>query len=486
MNTDISHVKFFGEHDVPLEMHKARIVQPLTLLPIEERFKKNAKAFNNAHLLKSEDVYLDMLTDSGVNAMSDAQLSAMMVADDAYAGSASFYKLEENAKEIFGMKYFLPAHQGRACEHLLCKVFVDEGDTVVTNYHFTTFRAHVLNVGATVYEAIDEDAFVVDSETPFKGDVDLDKLEAIIDKLTPAKIPFLRIELGTNLIGGQPVSIGNIKAAATICHQKGIMTVCDASLLSDNVYFNKLKEEIYKDHQVWELIKEISDCFDIIYFSARKLTSSRGGGLMFRNEPEYIKVRDLLPLYEGFLTYGGISSREIEAMSIGLVETLDWNFISQGPIFINHMVNMLKALNIPVITPAGGLGVHLDARAFLPNIPPTMYPGAALHCALYIAAGIRGTERGTLSEDRGKDGKEKIADLELLRLALPRRVFTLSQIEFAVDRINWLYVNSDLIGGLEFEDEPETLRFFFGKLKPIGDWQKKLVKQFKRDFGESL
>ncbi len=482
----MANIKFIKTQAVPLEMHKVRIVQRINLIPLEERIKSNEEAGNNAHLLKNEDVFLDMLTDSGVNAMSDKQLSAMMVADDAYAGSASFYKLEEKIKEVFGMEYFIPAHQGRACEHLLSRVFVKPETIVPVNYHFTTTRALIEKAGGKVKELVSEEGLKADSELPFKGNVDIEKLNRLIDEVGAEKIAFLRLEAGTNLIGGQPISLENIKQVTEICKEKKIKTVLDASLLADNLHFIKTREEQCKNMEIKDIIAEISKCFDMIYFSARKLTCARGGGMCFRSEEDYIKVRDLIPLYEGFSTYGGVSVREIEAMAVGLEETLDSEMISQGPIFIEEMTRLLVENGVPMVTPAGGLGVHIDCKRFLPDIPPEQYPAAAVACALYLAAGIRGTERGTLSEERDENGEEVFAKMELLRLALPRRVFTLSQIKYAVDRITWLYENRDIIGGLKFVDEPKELRFFFGRLEPIGDWQDKLIEKFREDFGDSL
>lgn len=482
----MSFIKFLKSEAVPLEMHKVRIVQKLTLLPVEERVAINREAGNNAHLLKNEHVFLDMLTDSGVNAMSDRQLAAMMAADDAYAGSASFYKLEEKLREVFGMEYFVPAHQGRACEHLLCELLLKPGQFVPMNHHFTTTRAHILKKEGTVVELLAEEGWTPQSECPFKGNIDLDKLRDFIAGKGRENIAFVRMEAGTNLIGGQPISLKNMQDVALICKENDITCVLDASLLADNLYFIKIKEESCRSMSIPEITRKISECFDIIYFSARKLTCARGGGMCFRQEADYEKVRELTPLYEGFSTYGGISVREIEAMTIGLEESMDEDMISQGPIFIAEMTRLLTEKGVPMVTPAGGLGVHIDCAKFLPHVPPTEYPGAAVASALYLAAGIRGTERGTLSEDRDENGDEVIAKMELLRLALPRRVFTLSQIHFAVDRILWLYENRELIGGLRFTEEPSVLRFFFGKLEPVGDWQEKLVRKFKEDFGDSL
>ena len=482
----MANIKFMRGEPVPLEMHKVRIVQKLQLLPLEERVKKIQEAGNNAHLLKNEDVFLDMLTDSGVNAMSDRQQAAMLQADDAYAGSASYYRLEEKIQEIFGMKYFLPAHQGRACEHLLARVLVKEGMFIPMNYHFTTTRALIEKAGGEVVELIGEEGLKADSSCPFKGNLDIEKLKQTIDEKGVDKIGFVRVESGTNLIGGQPVSLENMKETAKVCKSYGLLCILDASLLADNLHFMKTREAQCKKMTIQKIISEVSKCFDIIYFSARKLTCARGGGMCFRSEELYKQVRDIVPLYEGFATYGGISVREIEAMAIGLEETLDEDMISQGPIFIEEMTRLLVKNGVPMVTPGGGLGVHLDCARFVPHLKPAQYPAAAVDAALYIASGIRGTERGTLSEERDKDGNEVYAKMELLRLALPRRVFTLSQIYFAVDRITWLYENRELIGGLEFEEEPEVLRFFFGRLKPIGNWQKKLEKKFRDDFGDSL
>ena len=260
----------------------------------------------------------------------------------------------------------------------------------------------------------------------------------------------------------------------------------DASLLADNLYFIKSREQAYQESGIRAITREIADCSDIIYFSARKLGHARGGGICTNNRDAYMRIRELVPLYEGFLTYGGMSVREIEAITVGLDETMDYNMINQGPEFIAYMVDELRRRGVPVVTPAGGLGCHLNAMAFVGHIPQSEYPAGALAAALYIASGVRGMERGTLSEEREADGSEHYADMELVRLALPRRVFTLSQIRYAVDRITWLYENRDLIGGLRFVEEPKVLRFFLGKLAPVSDWQAKLAAKFKADLGDSL
>jgi len=482
----MSQVDFYSGEFVPLEMHKVRIVQKLQLIPIEQRLQCMTAAGNNTFLLNNRDVFLDMLTDSGVNAMSDRQLGAMMIADDSYAGSETFSRLEETVKRIFGTKYFLPAHQGRACENILSQVLVKPGDIIPMNYHFTTTKAHITLNGGVVEEIYREVAMQSASTELIKGDIDPDKLRALIAKHGAAKIPFLRYEMGTNLIGGQPVSLANMREISAICRQHGILIVTDISLLADNLYFMKIREPQCANLSIQEIISAISEISDIQYFSARKLGCARGGGICLNDDTLYLKIRELVPLFEGFLTYGGMSVREMEAIAVGLDETLDMDMISQGPLFIKYMVNELDKKGIPVITPAGGLGCHLDVRQFIPNVPQQEYPAGALATALYIASGVRGMERGTLSEQRDDDGNETFAKMELLRLALPRRVFTLSQVKYAIDRISWLYENRELIGGLRFIEEPKILRFFFGRLEPVSSWQEKLVAKFRADFGESL
>jgi tyrosine phenol-lyase len=482
----MSKINFYSGEVVPLEMHKVRIVQKLDLVPIERRLLAAAEAGNNTFLLKNRDIYLDMLTDSGVNAMSDKQLAAMMVADDSYAGSESFTRLEDKIKEIFGTEYFLPVHQGRAAENIISKVFVTPGSIVPMNYHFTTSKIHVVVNGGSVEELIIPEGLKVTSNYPFKGNMDTGKLQALIEKHGAEKIAFVRIETGANLIGGQPHSLENLREVRKICDKYGLMLVFDASLLADNLHFIKTREESYKNKTIREITRELASLVDIIYFSARKLGCARGGGICTNNKDAFLKMRELVTLYEGFLTYGGMSIREIEAMAVGLDETMDENMINQGPQFIEFMVNELVKNGVPVITPPGGLGCHLDAMQFLSHVPQTQYPAGALASALYIVSGVRGMERGSISEQRDENGVETYANMELLRLALPRRVFTLSQVKYAVDRITWLYQNRDLVGGLTFVDEPKILRFFFGKLDPVSDWQNKLVAKFKADLGDSL
>ena len=480
-------VKFYkSENQVPLEMHKVRMVQKLSLLPVEERLKKIQAAGNNTFLLQNSDIYMDMLTDSGVNGMSDLQFAAMMQADDSYAGSATFQRVKAAVKEVFGTDHVLPAHQGRACENILAEAYVKPGMVALMNFHFTTTKAHITRVGGTVEELVDAEGLLPRSDNPFKGNFNLDNLRQRIKEIGPENVAFVRVESGTNLIGGQPVSLDNMLAVTDICHDAGVKSVLDASLLQDNVYFMKTREARCKFMDTKQIYHLLADHFDIIYFSARKLGFAKGGIITSKDSKYTKELMEFIPLYEGFLTYGGIDVRTMEAMAQGLYESLDMEYINQGPEFINYLAKELDDYGVPVILPAGGLGCHLDAGAFCPDVPHNQYPAGAVGAALYIAGGIRGMERGTLSEQRNPDGSEPYAELELQRLAVPRRVYTLSQLKYVADRVKWLWDNRKLIGGLQWVEDPSVLRFFFGRLKEIGYWQEQLAEKFRSDFGDSL
>lgn len=482
----MSKIKFHHGNSVPLEMHKVRIVQKLNLLPVEDRVEKMKEAGFNTFLLQNRDVFMDMLTDSGVNAMSDQQQAAMLQADDSYAGSETFNRLQQKLEEIFGMKYYLPTHQGRAAENVLSTAYVKEGSIIPMNYHFTTSKAHITVNGGRVEEIFIDEALKMTSDHPFKGNIDIVKLKNLITINGAHKISYVRVEAGTNLIGGQPHSLQNLKEVRKVCDDHGLKLVYDASLLQDNLHFIKEREDAYKDKSIREITREIAEQCDIIYFSARKLGAARGGGIITNDKDIYMELREYITLYEGFLTYGGMSVREMEALAVGLEETMDEEVINQGPNFIKYMTEQFQEKNVPVVTPSGGLGCHINAKKFVDHLSQEEYPAGALAAAIYIASGVRGMERGTMSEQRQEDGTETFAHMELVRLAMPRRVFTLSQVNYAVDRISWLYENRHLIGGLKFVEEPNVLRFFFGRLEPTSDWPEKLAAAFRRDFGDSL
>ncbi|HRG04180.1 MAG TPA: tryptophanase [Paludibacteraceae bacterium] len=482
----MQEIKFYSGENIPLELHKTRIVQKLHLVPIERRLEALYEGGFNTFRLSTLDVFLDMLTDSGTNAMSDNQLSAMMQADDAYAGSQSFFRLQKAVEDVLGKKYYLPVHQGRAAENILSKAYIKSGNLIPMNYHFTTAMAHITENGGKIVELLYDEAYVVNSSNPFKGNMNIEKLEEMIRLHEPKNIPFIRMEASTNLIGGQPFSVKNLRDVRALADKYGIRLVLDASLLGENAYLVMKREEEFKNSTLGEIIRVMTDLSDLVYFSARKLSSSRGGGICTNDIGIYKELEALVPLYEGFLTYGGISVREIESMAVGLYETLDETVICQSPNFIEYLVNELDKKGIPVIKPAGVLGVHLDAMQVCSHIPQSQYPAGALAAALFLISGIRGMERGSISNQRDEYGNETYADMELVRLAVPRRVFTLSQIKYVEDRVNWLFDNRELIGGLKFVYEPPVLRFFMGGLEPVNDWPQRLMAKFKEDFGESL
>jgi tryptophanase len=487
MSKETVNIKFYSGENIPLELHKARIVQKLNLVPIERRLAALYESGFNTFRLNTKDVFLDMLTDSGTNAMSDMQLSAMMHADDAYAGSQSFFRLQKAVEDVLKKKYFLPVHQGRAAENILASAYIrKKGDLIPMNYHFTTALAHITQYGGRIVELLYDEAYNISSEHPFKGNMNIEKLEAVIKKTGKENIPFIRMEASTNLIGGQPFSIQNLREVRRIADTYGLRIVLDASLLGENAYLVLQREPEFAEASMADVISIITGLCDIVYFSARKLSSSRGGGICTNELAIYRELEALIPLFEGFLTYGGISVREIEAMAVGLYETLDETMICQSPQYIAYLVNALTSKGIPAVTPPGVLGAHVNAMKICEHIPQLQYPAGALAAAFYLVSGIRGMERGSISSQRDEYGNETYADMELLRLAIPRRVFTLSQIKYTEDRMTWLYENRLLIGGLRFVYEPPVLRFFMGGLEPVSKWAEKLMEKFKKDFGNSL
>lgn len=485
-NQNSTTIKFYSGEQIPVELHKVRVVQKLHLRPIDERAKAMEAAGFNTFLLDTSNVFLDMLTDSGTNAMSDNQVASMHQADDAYAGSQSFYRMEAAVRDVFGKHYVMPVHQGRAAENIISKVFIKPGDVIPMNYHFTTTKEHMMINGGTVLEIFTDKALQIHSNELFKGDIDIEKLKAVFAEYGAERVAFVRMEASTNLIGGQPFSMQNMRDVKKVCDEHGTMIVLDASLIGENAYMIKKREPEFANAEIKDILREMCSYADMVYFSSRKVSSTRGGGIVTNSKDLYLKMRDLLVLFEGFTTYGGMSTREIEAMAVGMYETCDDTVISQSPSFIEYTVNSLDSAGVPVITPAGALGCHIDSMGFLPHVPQQQYPAGALASALFIISGIRGMERGTISSIRDENGDDILADVELLRLAFPRRVFTLSQTKFVIDRVKWLYKNRELVGGLEWVEEPPLLRFFMGRLKPVGNWVEVLVAKFKADFGDSL
>ena len=479
-------LKLANGQEIPVEMHKARMVQKVTLVPAAARQRAIEEAGYNTFQLKTKDVFLDMLTDSGVNAMSDNQFAAFINADDAYAGSMTFYDFADAVKDVLGYQYVMNVHQGRAAEHLLSKIFAKPGGAVITNYHFTTTKGHIeLTSGSACLELYADEALKTKSTHPFKGNMDLQRLRDAIKKWGREKIGYVRMEATTNLLGGQPFSMENLKEVRKVCDKNGLMTVLDGSLISENAYFIWKREKGYEKKSIAEIVKEMCSLVDIFYMSGRKNTCVRGGFIATNRKDLIELIEPWLPFYEGFYTYGGMSMREIGAMSVGLREMVDPSMAGCAIEQIKYFVEKLDGMGIPVVTPPGGLACHVDARKFVSHIPKEHYIAGALTAALYIASGVRAMERGTISTDRDKDGKEVYADLELTRIALPRRVYTVSHIEYIIDRLQWLFKNRELIKGLKFVSEPPVLRFFLGKLDALENWSKKLGDAFRKDFGET-
>ncbi|MCI2425576.1 tryptophanase [Candidatus Acetothermia bacterium] len=476
-------IKLSNDKEIPVEMHKVRIVQKTQLVPLEERLRALEEAGYNTFMLKTKDIFLDMLTDSGTNAMSDNQLAAMMQSDDAYAGSASFYKLSQAVEEVLGYKYCLPTHQGRGAEHLIAKVLVKPNSLIATNYHFTTTKAHFELAGGKVLEFYTDEALLTRSEFPFKGNLNIEKLERTIKEYGSARLPLVRMEASTNLLGGQPFSMTNLKEVRRICTKHNIPLVVDGSLISENAYLIREREHGYAQKSIAEIVREICSLADIYYMSGRKNTSVRGGLLATNSESYFLALRDWLPVYEGFLTYGGMSTKEVEAMAVGMREMVDPEVAGSAVEQVKYFVKLLGDAKIPVVTPPGALAAHLDAKLFLPHIPQNEYPAGVLAAAVYLVSGVRSMERGTISMDRDAAGREALSDLELTRLAVPRRVYTISHLEFVVDRIKWLYDKRNLVKGLRFISEPKVLRFFFGRLEPLENWETKLAGAFKKEIG---
>jgi tryptophanase len=469
--------------EIPIEMHKVRIVQKTRLAPARERLKAIEEAGYNTFLLRSRDLFLDMLTDSGTNAMSDNQQAAMMQSDDAYAGSESFYRLLDSVREIFGYEYLLPVHQGRAAEHLLAKTFVKPGDVIPMNYHFTTTKAHFNLAGGKVLELYGPEALNTQSSHPFKGNMDLDRLREAITQAGPSNVSFVRMEATTNLIGGQPFSMENLRQVKALVEPLGIFLVVDGSLISENAYFIRQREAGYENTSIRDIIREMMSIADLCYLSGRKSCSVRGGLIATNRKDLHDAIRPWLPVYEGFFTYGGMSSKEIEAMAVGIREMTDLEVAGSSADAVKYFVGLLLQKGVPVVTPAGGLACHVDAMRFIDHVPQSEYPAGALAAAFFIASGARGMERGSVSMDRDEEGRDVPSDLELLRLAVPRRVYTMSHFQYAADRLQWLYNHRRLIGGLEFYEEPPVLRFFAGRMKTKGDWGTALMEAFEKDFG---
>jgi len=470
--------------ELRVDGYRVRVVERLRLQPVWRRLQAIREAGWNTFLLKNEDVFLDMLTDSGVNAMTLEQLGAMVSAQDSYAGSSSYYEFAKAVKEVLGYEYALPVHQGRGAEHLIAKAFIKPGSAVLTNYHFTTTKTLFEREGARILELYVDEALDTSSEHPFKGNMDLEKLERAVRELGRDRIAFVRMEATANLLGGQPFSLENLRAVREVCDRYGLMLVVDGSMVDWNAYLIKQRERGYANKSVAEIVREIAELADLYYASARKAGCVRGGFVATNRRDLYDALRVLLPVYEGFFTYGGMSTRELAALAVGLRDMVDEALVGSEVELIRYFAEELEKRGVPVVKPPGGLGCHIDAKKFLPHVPQTQYPAAALSAAIYIASGVRSMERGTVSMDRDPSGREVLADLELVRLALPRRTYLRSHVDYAVDRIAWLYEHGELVAGLEWVREPPVLRFFMGELRDVGGWGERLAAAYAEELGE--
>ncbi|MEM1928033.1 MAG: tryptophanase [Acidilobaceae archaeon] len=476
-------VKSRSGSSLKVEGFRVRVVEKISLPPVGKRLEAIRRAGWNTFLLRADEVFLDMLTDSGVNAMSLKQVASMIEAQDAYAGSRSFYELAEAVEEVLGFSLVLPVHQGRAAEHLLARVFVKPGSYVVTNYHFTTTKAHVELAGGEMIEIPVREALDPRSRHPFKGDIDVARLEEILRKERD-RVAFVRLEAVANLLGGQPVSMRNVREARELCERYGVPLVIDGSMIDWNSYFIKEREPGYGSKTLREITREFASYADVFYMSARKAPSVRGGFIATNDKKVYEKLYTLVPVYEGFPTYGGMSIKEVAAMAVGLREMVEEELVGSEVELIRYVVEELDKSGVPVVLPPGGLGVHLDAASFLDHLPRERYPAGSLAAALYIASGVRAMERGTLSLDRARDGREIYADLELVRIAFPRRTYLRSHADYLIDRVLWLYEHRDLVKGLRWVYEPPVLRFFLGRLEDVDEWGSELARAYERELGE--
>lgn len=451
------------------EPFKIKSVEPLRILPREEREKAIKEAGYNTFLTRSKDAYIDLLTDSGTNAMSDRQWAGLMLGDEAYAGSENFYHLEETVQELFGFKHIVPTHQGRGAENLISRILVKPGTYVPGNMYFTTTRAHQEMNGGTFVDVIRDEAHDPDrADIDFKGNVDLDKYEALINKVGADKIPYITVGVTVNLAGGQPVSMQNLKDVHALSKKHGIRVIFDATRCVENAYFIKAREKGYEDKTIKEIVKEMFSYADGCTMSGKKDGIVNMGGFLAMNEEElFDKAKSLVVVFEGMPSYGGMSGRDMEALSIGLREAMDYNYIKHRVQQVEYLGEKLIDEGIPIVRPVGGHAVFLDAKAFLPHIPQSQYPAQALAAAIFVDSGVRTMERGNVSAGRDKDGNEYFPALELVRLTIPRRVYTYAHMDYVADSVIKTYEHRKDIKGLKWTYEPPVLRFFTGRFEPV-------------------
>ena len=451
------------------EPWKVKMVEPIRMTTRPQRERCIVEAGYNTFLLRSEDVYIDLLTDSGTNAMSDNQWAGLMLGDEAYAGSRNFYHLWEAVTKYYGYKYLVPAHQGRGAEHILSKIMIKPGDFVPGNMYFTTTRLHQELAGGTFVDVIIDEAHDPANEHPFKGNVDFAKLQRLIGEVGAKKIPYVSVAGTVNMAGGQPQSMANLRALRELCSRHGIPIVLDATRAIENAYFIQQREEGYRNKKVAEILKEYCSYADSSTMSAKKDTLTNIGGWLATNDQGlFEEARNMVVVYEGLHTYGGLAGRDMEAMARGIVESVDDDHMRARIGQVEYLGQHLIDWAIPIVRPIGGHAVFLDARAIYAHIPQSQYPAQALAADLYIDSGVRSMERGAVSAGRDpKTGEERFPKLELVRLTLPRRVYTQAHTDVAAESVLAVYEQREQARGLKMVYEPKYLRFFQARFEQI-------------------
>jgi len=451
------------------EPWKVKMVEPIRMTTRPQRERCIVEAGYNTFLLRSEDVYIDLLTDSGTNAMSDNQWAGLMLGDEAYAGSRNFYHLWEAVTQYYGYKYLVPTHQGRGAEHILSKIMIKPGDFVPGNMYFTTTRLHQELAGGTFVDVIIDEAHDPANEHPFKGNVDFAKLQRLIDQVGAKKIPYVSVAGTVNMAGGQPQSMANLRALRELCSRHGIPIVLDATRAIENAYFIQQREEGYRNKKVAEILKEYCSYADSSTMSAKKDTLTNIGGWLATNDQGlFEEARNMVVVYEGLHTYGGLAGRDMEAMARGIVESVDDDHMRARIGQVEYLGQHLIDWAIPIVRPIGGHAVFLDARAIYAHIPQSQFPAQALAADLYMDSGVRVMERGAVSAGRDpKTGEERFPRLELVRLTLPRRVYTQAHTDVAAESVLAVYEQREQARGLKMVYEPKYLRFFQARFEQI-------------------
>jgi tyrosine phenol-lyase len=444
------------------EPYKIKVVEPLKMTSRQYREEKIKEAGFNTFLLHSEDVYIDLLTDSGTNAMSDYQWAGMMLGDEAYAGSKNFYYLESNIQKYYGYKYIVPTHQGRGAEHMLSQTLIKKGDFVPGNMYFTTTRLHQELAGGTFVDVIIDEAHKPEVVHPFKGNIDLSKFQRLIDEVGADKIPYITVGAPVNMAGGQPVSMANMIEVSNLAHKHGIKVVLDATRNMENAYFIQQRESGYANKSVAEIHKEFCSYSDAATMSGKKdLLVNIGGFVAVNDWDTFEELRNMVVIYEGLHTYGGLAGRDMEAMARGIEEAIQDDSIASRVRQVEYFGKLLLDAGIPIVVPAGGHAIFLDAKRFYEHIPQDEFPAQALAADLYIESGVRAMERGIVSAGRNaKTGDHNRPKLELVRLTIPRRVYTQSHLDVAAYWVNQLYEKRHEAKGLKMVYEPKYLRFF--------------------------